>query len=461
MFLTELFRTATFRLTLAAVAAMGGVMVMQFGLVYTQMEAVESRRSTELLRGEAHLLAQMTPEHLEYVIRKRATDDLRLVISSAGLFDASHALIAGDLHAWPKGLVADGKPHNIEIYPEEGAAYPLRLLAETLPDGTILVLGRSFHLLAEQKLMLRHATVVAAIPTLLFALLLGVVLSRRALFRVKEMHEAIDLIMAGDIHERLPAGKERDDLERLAGSVNRMLDRLEHLMDGMREVGNDIAHDLRTPLSRVRAKLERALTSGGEREALEEAVSGAVANLDQCLGIITALLRIAELESSRRRAGFGTVNLNELGADVVDLYEPIAETEGVTLVMQPTAVPVCLDGDRHLLIELLVNLVDNAIKFTPEGGEVTVSVSRQAGVVCLTVTDTGIGIAPEERGAVLSRFYRSDKSRHVPGSGLGLSLVSAIAHLHDATVEIDAGPDGHGTRFRVIFLLQHGLKASD
>lgn len=137
-----------------ALAAMAGVMLMQFGLVYAQMEAVESRRSTELLQGEAELLAQMSPEHLEYVIRRRATDDLRLIINSAGLFDAGHALIAGDLHTWPRGLKADGKPHNIEIYPEEGAAYPLRLLAVTLPDHTILVLGRSFHLLAEQKFML-------------------------------------------------------------------------------------------------------------------------------------------------------------------------------------------------------------------------------------------------------------------------------------------------------------------
>lgn len=451
MWLTELCRTAAFRLTLMAVAAMAGVMVMQFGLVYTQMEAVESHRSTALLRGEAELLAQMTPEHLEYVVRKRATDDMRLVISSAGLFDASHALIAGDLRAWPHGLKADGKPHNIEIYPEEGAPYPLRLLAETMPDGTILVLGRSFHLLAEQKLMLRHATVLAAIPTLLFALLLGMVLSHRALSRVKDMHEAIDLIMAGDIHERLPAGKERDDLERLAGSVNRMLDRLENLMDGMREVGNDIAHDLRTPLSRVRAKLERALSTGSTGEVLEDAVSRAVDDLDQCLGIITALLRIAEIESSRRRAGFGVVNLAELVADVVDLYEPIAETEGIALLTRVSSVPACIDGDRHLLVELLANLVDNAIKFTPDGGTVTVSVIRQGTTPELIVTDTGIGIAVEERQAVMSRFYRSDKSRHVPGSGLGLSLVLAIAHLHEATVTIEAGPEGQGTLFRITF----------
>jgi hypothetical protein len=124
VFLTELFRTAAFRITLMALAAMAGVMVMQFGLVYAQMEAVESRRSTELLEGEAELLAQMSPEHLEYVIRRRATGDLRLIINSAGLFDAGHALIAGDLHSWPHGLKADGKPHNIEIYPRKGLPIP-------------------------------------------------------------------------------------------------------------------------------------------------------------------------------------------------------------------------------------------------------------------------------------------------------------------------------------------------
>ncbi|MCP1241015.1 HAMP domain-containing protein [Acetobacter lambici] len=451
MFLTEVFRTATFRITLMALAAMAGVMLMQFGLVYAQMEAVESRRSTELLQGEAELLAQMSPEHLEYVIRRRATDDLRLIINSAGLFDAGHALIAGDLHTWPRGLMADGKPHNIEIYPEEGAAYPLRLLAVTLPDHTILVLGRSFHLLAEQKFMLRHAMLVAAVPTFLFALFLGVALSHRALSRVKEMHEAIDRIMAGDIHERLPANRERDDLERLAGSVNRMLDRLEHLMDGMRAVGNDIAHDLRTPLSRVRAKLERAQTGERDPEQLEAAIGRAVDDLDQCLGIITALLRIAEIENSRRMAGFAQVRLRELMDDVFDLYEPIAEMEDKKLQALPSAVEGQVWGDRHLLIELLANLVDNAIKFTPEGGSIVLDVQQKDDAVLLIVTDTGTGIAPEERQNVLSRFYRSDKSRHVPGSGLGLSLVCAIAHLHDANVRIESGPNGRGTCFSIAF----------
>lgn len=451
MFLTELFRTATFRITLMALAAMAGVMIMQFGLVYAQMEAVESRRSTEILEGEAELLSQMSPEHLEYVIRRRATGDLRLLISSVGLFDPGHALIAGDMHTWPHGLKPDGKPHNVRIYPEEGDPYPLRLLAVTLSNGTVLVLGRSFHLLAEQKLMLRHTMLVAAAPTFMFALFLGIVLSHRALSRVKDMHEAIDRIMAGDIHERLPAAKERDDVERLAGSVNRMLDRLEHLMDGMREVGNDIAHDLRTPLSRVRARLERAVAAGDGVEGQKAAMSRAVDDLDQCLGIITALLRIAELENSRRTEGFAEVSLGELVEDVFDLYEPIAEMEGKRLLKHPQSAVVQVWGDRHLLIEMLANLVDNAIKFTPEGGSITLDFGSAPGCAMLMVTDTGVGIAPEERQVVLSRFYRSDKSRHVPGSGLGLSLVSAIAHLHEASVSIETGTHGVGTCFRIVF----------
>ncbi len=265
------------------------------------------------------------------------------------------------------------------------------------------------------------------------------------------MHEAIDRIMGGDIHERLPAARERDDLERLAGSVNRMLDRLERLMDGMREVGNDIAHDLRTPLSRVRARLERAVSAGLGPDELEAAMSRAVDDLDQCLGTITALLRIAELENSRRKAGFGQVALRDLVADVSDLYEPIAEMENKRLMAVKPLAPVQVFGDRHLLVELLANLVDNGIKFTPEGGSIMLGVTEQGGKAELSVTDTGTGIAPEERQAVLSRFYRSDKSRHVPGSGLGLSLVCAIAHLHEAEVHVQSGPDGRGTCFRICF----------
>ncbi|WP_407066089.1 sensor histidine kinase [Acetobacter sp.] len=433
-----------------------GTIVVQFSLTYTQMTSVEFRRSGQVLNGEMKLLLAMTTEHLEYVIRERATDDLRLVVNEAGIFTASHQPVVGELRTWPDGLVADGKLHNVVMEPEEGSPYTLRFLAASMPDGHILVLGRSLHVLEEQKIMLRHASLVTLVPIVFFALLAGTWLSHRALTRVKEMHEAVDLIMQGDIHERLPAGAQQDELQRLAGSVNRMLDRLEQLMHDMRSVGDDIAHDLRTPLARVRVGLERAL-SGPQAlsaDALRAVIERAIGNLDQCFSIITALLRLTEIDNSKGRAAFTRIDLATLVYDIVDLYEPIAESEGIEFLAAFPEKRISVNGDRDLLIEMLGNLVDNAIKFTPSGGTVRISVSMTGHHPFIAVEDTGIGIQPDERQAVLSRFYRSDKSRHIPGSGLGLTLVASILRLHNAELKIldtQAGLPEKGVCFLIVF----------
>nr|WP_246379293.1 HAMP domain-containing sensor histidine kinase [Gluconacetobacter johannae] len=434
--MSEVFRTATFRLTLAVVAAMIGTAALQFSLGYSQTKTFEFRRSDALLHREADLLSRETAQDLEHKIRERATDDLRVVINEAGLFDMSHRYVAGDLRVWPKGLYADGRVHELTVWPTEDAPYVLRILAIPVGGERILVLARGLHMLDELRLMMRHSLLVSIVPTVLFALMTGIVLSHRALARVTVMHEAIDRIMEGDMHERLPSGRGRDEMQRLAGSVNRMLDRLEHLMDEIRDVGNDIAHDLRTPLARVRARLDRALGGRLSADDLRAVVGRAIDDLDQCFSIITALLRIGEIDNARRRVGFAVVELNEIAADIVDLYEPIAEAKQIRLDLLPSTGPVPVYGDRDLLIEVLANLIDNAIKFTDPGGEVTLATVRQGDGARLEIADTGIGILPEERQAVLNRFYRSDKSRHVPGSGLGLSLVSAILRLHNATLTI-------------------------
>jgi hypothetical protein len=264
------------------------------------------------------------------------------------------------------------------------------------------------------------------------------------------MQRAVDRIMEGGLHERLPAGRGRDEMERLAGSVNRMLDRLEHLLDEIKGVGDDIAHDLRTPLARVRAGLDRARLRPQGTDALQAAIDRAITDLDGCFAIITALLRIGEIENGRRRGGFARLDLREIAGEIVELYEPLAEAAGNQLSSDAGA-PVPLSGDRDLLIELAANLVDNAIKFTPAGGSVRLSTLERDGAPVLCVADTGIGIAPDERGAVLKRFYRSDKSRHIDGSGLGLSLVGAIARLHGARIAITGPAGGPGTCVEVSF----------
>lgn len=465
VFLNELFRTATFRLTLAVVAAMIGSAAFQFFLGYSQATVFEARRSDTLLYREAALLQTESQEDLERKVRDRATDDLRVIMNVTTLFDHDHLYIVGDLHDWPEGLVADGHVHEISLQNTDHSPGVLRMLAVSVRGGRFLVLGRSWHMRSELRLMMRHSLLVSIVPTVLFALMTGIVLSHRALARVKDMHEAIDRIMEGDLHERLPAGRQRDDLQRLAGSVNRMLDRLERLMDEIRDVGNDIAHDLRTPLTRVRARLDRARSAGHSAEALRNVIARAIDDLDQSFAVITALLRIGEIENGRRRVGFGTVDLDGLAADIIDLYEPIAESKGIVLRHTPGHGVMQVLGDRDLLIEVLANLVDNAMKFTPEGGHVTIRTYEDADGVSLQVEDTGIGIPPQERKAVTGRFYRSDKSRHVPGSGLGLSLVLAIVQLHNAVLRIGAArrdPDLPGAVFTICFVAaSHALPPPD
>jgi signal transduction histidine kinase len=211
-------------------------------------------------------------------------------------------------------------------------------------------------------------------------------------------------------------------------------------MHEIRDVGDEIAHDLRTPLTRVRARLERARDGAATREELVEAADRAIAGIDQTLAIITALLRIAEIEHRERRVSFREIDLAEVVREAAELYEPIAEEKGLTLATEAGSVPVY--GDRDLLLEATVNLVDNAVKFTPAGGKVWLSALKTPGGPVLRVADTGPGIEESEREAVLRRFYRTDKSRHTDGTGLGLSLVAAIARMHGFSLNIRGGDPG-------------------
>lgn len=424
---------------------MAVALLLQSALIFWQTTAYEIARTDLLLQREATLLAARTQPALDRQLRMRASDDLHLLITAAGLFDAGRRVLNGNLPAWPDGLALDGQVHQITVHPTDQGPRLVRAQAMRLPDGDILVLARGVTNLEELGRIVRSALILCALPSILLAVLGGIWLSHRALLRVSIMHQAIERIMGGDLHERLPSGRAGggDDLDRLAGSVNRMLGRLEHLLDEIKGVGDDIAHDLRTPLARVRTRLDRA-RNVPDTAVLHATIERAIVDLDQCFAIITALLRITEIENGRRRAGFTRVALDEIAADIIDLYEPIAEARQIILTVLPgdaSGDATHAQGDRDLLIELAANLIDNAIKFTPSGGRVAISIRSSGAHAVLRVADTGPGIPAAEREAVLGRFYRSDKSRHVEGSGLGLSLVGAIARLHDASLAItDAMP---------------------
>jgi signal transduction histidine kinase len=283
-----------------------------------------------------------------------------------------------------------------------------------------------------------QALALGLIPALVLCLAIGALLSVRAERRIAVVNQHVQRIVAGDLRERLPKLAGDDPFAKLAAIVNGMLDEIEALMHAIAGIGNDIAHDLRTPLTRVRLMLERGRANAQTPEQFRLVADKAIAGIDQSLAMTTALLRLVEIENSRRSAAFGKVALVDLVHEVGELYEPIAEGKNIALHVDLTHAPV-VDGDRDLLMEAVVNLVDNAVKFTPAGGRVEISLFRGDAESIIRVKDTGAGIGELERDAVLKRFYRSEKLRSAPGFGLGLSLVAAIVKLHGFRLTIHPG----------------------
>jgi signal transduction histidine kinase len=438
--LPDFARTTAFRSTLAIAGAFVLCTVVLFGFVYWQAAAYLTSSFDALITGELHIIAAEPPERRLAHINERLENDPRRV-RIAGLFGADGHRIAGNLESLPGGLTPDVPVGTVVVRLDDRGREreKVRLATEQLPGGDVLAIGRNIEEVAGIAIIVRRALTLALLPALGLAVVIGWVLSLRAHRRITEVNRRIQRIVTGDLRERLPIRNSNDPFDQLALSVNRMLGEIETLIHEIAGVGNDIAHDLRTPLTRVRARLERGRARAATLDELRVVVDHSLTGLDQSLAIITALLRIAEIEHSRRLEGFSQVQLAPLLRVVGDLYEPMAEDKRVTLQVE-AADEATIHGDRDLLFEAVANLVDNAVKFTPEGGRVTLTLLRRDGESVIQVRDTGPGISEAERDAVVKRFYRSDKSRNTEGLGLGLSLVAAIVKLHGFRFTIAAGP---------------------
>jgi signal transduction histidine kinase len=260
--------------------------------------------------------------------------------------------------------------------------------------------------------------------------------------RIEAIAATCEPILAGDLGRRLPTRGIGDEFDRVAALFNAMLDRIEHLMAGLRQVSSDIAHDLRTPLTRLRQNLDAARRRSKDAASYEAAIDRAIAETDTILDTFAALLRIAQIEAGTRRAGFVPVDLSALLATVLEVYKPAAEEKGQQL---EGSVPngVAVTGDRELLTQMLANLVENAIRHSPPGAGIDVTLSTECGgEVEMVVADNGPGIPAEAREKVFQRFVRLETSRTTPGSGLGLSLVAAVADLHGIAVRLQDNRPG-------------------
>src|ERR1700681_689606 len=432
--------STTLRWTFLVAGIFAAFIVALLGFVYLKMKGDLTMRSDRVIASQMRVFADLSPERRLDAINEHLKQDPGRV-QLAGLFGSNGRRIAGNLESLPPDLKTDNAVQSavVDRIDETGREkQAVGLIGRSLPNGDVLVIGRNVDEVGEIARVVGRALALGLIPALLLCLAVGVALRTRAQKRIAEVDERVRRIVAGDLHERLPYQKTDDPFSKLAVIVNSMLDEMEALIHALAGVGNHIAHDLRTPLTRARLTLERGRTNAETLEQLQVATDKTMDGIDQSLTIVSAILRLAEIENSQRSAGFGKVALADLVREVGDMYEPIAEDKGIALHIHSPH-ELSAHGDRDLLIEAVANLVDNAVKFTPAGGQVEIGLFRGNGENILRVKDTGPGISEHERDAVLRRFYRSDRVRHTSGLGLGLNLVAAIVRLHSFRFTIVPG----------------------
>jgi len=439
--LPEFMRSTTFRWTLAVSGAFILCILLMFGFILAQAYSYMTTDVDALNNEIANAIGGHQPEQRVLGLEQYLRADPHHV-KLGGLFAADGHRIAGNIETLPPMLHGDVSAQLaslIKIDGETREQHAVRAVARGLPEGGTLVIARSDYEFTWIVHIVERALTLGLVPALCLSLAAGAFLSIRAQRRIEEVNRKVQRIVDGELRERLPTRGTNDPFDELARLVNCMLGEIEVLVRRLQGVGDDIAHDLRTPLTRVRVSLERARQKAGSLDELRRSVDQALVGLDQSLAIITALLRISEIEHSRRMDGFRSVALADLVREVGDLYEPIAEDKKVDFAVRAEA-DTTVQGDRDLLFEAIANLVDNAVKFTPQGGQVELSLLRQGNEAVVRVRDTGPGIPADEGELVTRRFYRSDKSRSDPGLGLGLSLVSAIAKLHGFSLKFSSGP---------------------
>ncbi len=356
------------------------------------------------------------------------------------LVDPSFHRVAGNLEGWPRGVTMDSDWFELPIE-RAGIKGLARIHHFDVAGGFHLLIGRD----VEARAQLRHLLGDAMLWAAVIAVVLGTVgaWAVRGLFKatIADVSAAAAAVSAGDLSRRVRVAGLGDEFDLLAEAINDMLDRIGRLMDGVRQVSNAIAHDLRTPITRARARLEDAASHAKTAADLQAAIERAQVDLDGVVSVFEALLRIAEIEAGARRSAFGQVDLAPLLHDLGELYEAAAEERGQRLEPDiPVSLPVF--GDRDMIQQAVANLLDNALKFAPAGSRIQLSAAVGADGISIVVADAGPGIPEDDRERATERFFRGEAARHTPGSGLGLALVQAVANLHGGGLALEDNRPG-------------------
>ncbi len=439
---SDVFRAQAFRLALAFCLAVSAATVAAFALIYLQVSRADMQHVASVLVDEAAKSEGDSEARLREALELRLTRDIRR-LDFVALINQRGEVVFGNV---PKALPipVDGRAHLVreDLLPDpRGVEDSAIFVARRRPDGGVLLLGRSLREDYDLLETLSRTLALALAPTILLVLAIGAFFARRASVRLERIHGAIVSIMNGDFHSRLPVASDRDDVDKVAFAVNLMLDETERLLDQLKSVGDNIAHDLRTPLMVARAKLERALEEGIGNGSLRPTIRGAIDQIDRASVTIAAILRVSAVENGARRNRFKDFDLAAVCADVVEFYQPLAESKSVEMAIEAPG-PVPVRGDEDLMREAISNLVDNAVKFTPEGGRVRVAAIIVDGLPHAEVSDTGCGVPPQDKEKIFRRFFRGE---HSDGHGLGLSIAQTIASLHGFQLSVE--DNNPGARF--------------
>ncbi|MGU3359935.1 sensor histidine kinase [Methylobacterium sp. M6A4_1b] len=439
--LGNLFRTTAFKLSFAYLVVFATFALLALGYVAWNASRALDDQMVSTIEAEINGLSEQYKvgglRRLISAVERRAGEpgaSLYLVTNAAG------ERIVGNIDALPTGLIVD--PGQTEAdYARIGGTQTLehRAIVQifVLPGGFRLLVGRD---VAERD-RLRAVIGRTFGSSVGLVVVLGVIgawfIASRVLKRVDAMTETTRRIMAGDLDGRLAVAGTGDELDRLARNLNAMLERIGELMRGLRDVSDNIAHDLKTPLTRLRNRAEEALRTAETPDALRTAMEGVIEESDGLIRIFNALLMIARLEGVNAREDFQTFDVAAVVQAVAELYEPLASEHGLALRVETEGAPLILRGSRELIGQALANLVDNAVKYGGPSGEIRLGAARAGEALRLCVADSGPGIPAEARGRVLDRFVRLEEARSRPGFGLGLSLVNAVVRLHQGTLALE------------------------
>lgn len=459
----QLWRTTTFRLTAMLIAMFVVFAIAILGYIAFQTSIMIQRQQLQSIDNEI--------DQLNRQYQRLGTRGLVVALQRSanrpgpGIYyvaDPAGQAVAGNVQTIPIDVLENPGTHTFKydrgeaLNDDDPRSQGVALVKSfQLPSGFRLVVGRDIVERRGFSAAIFQAFGWGVLWIIVLSAIVGVVSARSVLKRVDTVSDTARKIMSGSMSERIPVTKRNDEFDGLATNLNAMLERIEQLMQGLKEVTDNVAHDLKTPLTRLRNKVEGALKEGTSPERQREALETTIEECDQLIRTFNALLMIARVEAGSPSGAFTPIDLADVITDIAELYEPVAEDAGISISTELAKLPHFM-GNRELIGQALVNLVENAIKYAKDAKDnpaITISLRVVGKNTIIEVADNGAGIPQDDRQRVLERFVRLEKSRSEPGSGLGLSLVAAVARLHKGSIEIlDNEP---GARIRLSLPTEH------